>query len=78
MTSSPLHWHSLVTGGCGLIGRTLCRRLIDLGHHVTLIDNLSTGSHPDLWLGDWDRQGWVLEVGANGWHLDPFDLAPAP
>ncbi|PVZ16313.1 MULTISPECIES: UDP-2,3-diacylglucosamine diphosphatase [unclassified Pseudomonas] len=29
-------------------------------------------------LGDWDRQGWVLEVGANGWHLDPFDLAPAP
>ncbi|UFH48378.1 UDP-2,3-diacylglucosamine diphosphatase [Pseudomonas sp. KNUC1026] len=29
-------------------------------------------------LGDWDQQGWVLEVGANGWHLDPFDLAPAP
>jgi UDP-2,3-diacylglucosamine hydrolase len=25
-------------------------------------------------LGDWDRQGWVLQIDAQGWQLAPFPL----
>lgn len=42
---------SLVTGGCGFVGRHLTRRLLELGHDVWIIDDLSTGLHPDRWLG---------------------------
>lgn len=33
----------LVTGGAGFIGSHLCERLLDQGHHVHALDNLSTG-----------------------------------
>ena len=33
----------LVTGGCGFIGSNLVDKLIDLGHEVTIFDNLSSG-----------------------------------
>ncbi|QLC72523.1 UDP-2,3-diacylglucosamine diphosphatase [Pseudomonas sp. LPB0260] len=26
-------------------------------------------------LGDWDRQGWALQIDARGWQLAPFPLA---
>jgi nucleoside-diphosphate-sugar epimerase len=42
---------SLVTGGCGFVGRHLIRRLLSLGHDIWVIDDLSTGLHPDGWLG---------------------------
>jgi UDP-glucose 4-epimerase len=38
----------LVTGGAGFIGSHLCERLIDDGHIVTALDNLSTGSAANL------------------------------
>jgi nucleoside-diphosphate-sugar epimerase len=41
---------SLVTGGCGFVGRHLIFRLLSLGHDVWVIDDLSTGLHPDQWL----------------------------
>jgi UDP-glucose 4-epimerase len=33
----------LITGGAGFIGSHLCELLLDAGHHVVAIDNLSTG-----------------------------------
>ena len=35
--------HFIITGCCGFIGSTMVDRLLDLGHQVTGIDNLSTG-----------------------------------
>lgn len=35
---------ALITGGAGFIGSHLARRLVDQGHQVTALDNLSTGS----------------------------------
>ena len=34
----------LITGGAGFIGSHLCDALIDKGHHVSILDNMSTGS----------------------------------
>src|SRR5688572_29637894 len=44
-TLSPV----LVTGGCGFVGRHLVARLVRDGRHVWIIDDLSTGKHPDEW-----------------------------
>jgi UDP-glucose 4-epimerase len=38
----------LVTGGAGFIGSHLTEHLLDLGHHVTVLDDLSTGSVHNL------------------------------
>ena len=39
---------ALVTGGAGYIGSTISNHLIDRGHEVTIIDNLSTGSRNNI------------------------------
>ncbi len=33
----------LVTGGAGFIGSHISRVLVEQGHHVTVLDNLSRG-----------------------------------
>jgi len=38
----------LVTGGAGFIGSHLCDRLLADGHHVTCMDNLSTGRQHNI------------------------------
>ena len=47
---------ALVTGGCGFVGRHLTSRLLGLGFDVWLVDNLSTGTHPDRWLADVEQR----------------------
>ena len=36
--------NALITGGAGFVGSHLAERLLELGHHVLVLDNLSTGS----------------------------------
>lgn len=43
----------LVTGGAGFIGSHMCKALSKLGHHVDIIDNLSTGFKSSLKYGKW-------------------------
>ena len=38
----------LITGGAGFIGSHLCEALMDKGHQVIVVDNLSTGSMQNL------------------------------
>lgn len=40
--------HALITGGAGFIGSHLTEHLLDAGHTVTIIDNLSTGQIHNL------------------------------
>ncbi len=39
---------SLVTGGAGFIGSNLVDKLVKEGHHVTILDNLSTGRFKNI------------------------------
>ncbi len=41
---------SLVTGGCGFVGRHIVSRLVSQGRDVWIIDDLSTGRSPETWL----------------------------
>src|SRR5580698_5057879 len=38
----------LVTGGAGFIGSHLVERLLELGHHVKILDDLSTGARDNI------------------------------
>ena len=39
---------ALVTGGCGFIGSHLVWRLVEDGHQVVVLDNLTTGRRENL------------------------------
>jgi nucleoside-diphosphate-sugar epimerase len=49
MTNQAQQYPTLVTGGCGFVGRHLIARLIHDRRDVWVIDNLSTGKHPSEW-----------------------------
>ena len=51
----------VVTGGCGFIGSHLVDRLIDLGHEVVVLDDLSTSEGPYLNPGATLVQGSVTD-----------------
>jgi UDP-2,3-diacylglucosamine hydrolase len=51
------------------------------GHtHRPAIHKLQLGEQAAkrIVLGDWDRQGWALQVDESGYALAPFDFAPPP
>jgi nucleoside-diphosphate-sugar epimerase len=41
---------ALITGACGFVGRNLVRSLLRDFEELWLVDDLSTGQHPDAWL----------------------------
>ncbi len=51
----------LVTGGAGFIGSHLCEQLLDLGHEVLALDDLSTGRFENVAALE-DRPGFELRV----------------
>jgi len=57
----------LITGGCGFVGRHLVARLAARHRNLFIVDDLSTGQHPALWLRGYVRsQHSDLEVFTNG------------
>ena len=38
----------LVTGGAGFVGSNLCEAILEMGHRVRCLDNLSTGSRKNV------------------------------
>jgi UDP-glucose 4-epimerase len=63
----------LVTGGCGFIGSHLTELLLNRGHHVVVLDNLSTGRSQNL--ADVSSHN-RLEI-RNGSITDPTALSDA-
>src|SRR5438105_1834059 len=61
MAESPRPGKALVTGGAGFIGSHLSERLLDHGHEVWALDDISTGSHENIAQLK-DRPGFHLVV----------------
>ncbi len=71
--------HILITGGAGFIGSYLAEALLNKGDHVTIIDNLSTGSLDNLGsIGNNDRfefiYGNILEIPALEYLVTKSDM----
>jgi len=49
--------NALITGGCGFVGRHFAAELLSRGYSVTIVDDLSTGLHPDEWPSFLNKKG---------------------
>ena len=56
----------LITGGAGFIGSHLADRLLEQGHEITIIDNLSTGRYSNIaHLEDHERVRLIIDTVLN-------------
>lgn len=56
----------LITGGAGFVGSHLADRLIEAGHEITVIDNLSTGRYSNIaHLEDHERFRLIIDTVLN-------------
>ena len=55
------------------------RTLIHGHTHRPAVHNLEVNGQPArrIVLGDWDHQGWALQVDETGFNQAPFELTPA-
>lgn len=63
----------LITGACGFVGRNLVRSLLRDRGELWLVDDLSTGAHPDSWL-----PGMLPEVEGSGDRPRVYSVAGTP
>ncbi len=62
--------HALITGGAGFIGSHLAESLLQQGHHVHVLDNLSTGSIENIeHLKKAPNFQYTIETFTNEWVL---------
>ena len=71
--------HVLITGGAGFIGSHLAERLLEDGHNVFVIDDLSTGSIDNIdHLKTHPRFGYLIDTITNepmlAEHIDRCDV----
>ncbi|MCK4748216.1 MAG: NAD-dependent epimerase/dehydratase family protein, partial [Bacteroidales bacterium] len=64
----------IVTGGAGMIGSTLVKRLVDLNHEVLVIDNLWRGKLE--YLDDPDSGKPCIDVGKDFYNIDLSGAIP--
>lgn len=65
--------HYLLTGGCGFIGRHLAAALLDIGHAVTVFDDLSSGDPTTLPPSVRLAEGCVTDPGKLARHAEDTD-----
>lgn len=54
----------LVTGGTGFIGRSVCKKLLDSGHHLVVLTRQSSyrSDRPELSYLSWDASSWQHSI----------------
>ncbi|PIW69779.1 MAG: hypothetical protein COW08_05365, partial [Ignavibacteriales bacterium CG12_big_fil_rev_8_21_14_0_65_30_8] len=71
MKELSLNNPSLVTGGCGFVGRNLVRRLFksDTKGDIVIVDDISTGRIPEEWI-DVEYEKESISESAIIYHLE--------
>lgn len=63
----------LVTGGAGYVGSVNARILLENGHEVTIVDDLSTGNRDAVPTGTTFVEGRIADVAAEVLAAQPYD-----
>lgn len=70
---------TLVTGGCGFVGRHVVLRLLSEGRNVWIVDNLSVGQPPDEWLPEqYQKQVTFVRADVRAFWQDYFSPKSSP